>query len=178
MKTRAQNHNSSHADGSGFPYGNKAETLLTFPRLIPLWFFFLALLIPSSLPGQETEQWVFHSEVDGVNVYYQFSGCNEDPDPLDPAGALNVAGDQPPVSSVMLLKLENTNAVQVKVEWLKQLKTPSDESKSSLDISAGETRFSDCTDSPQVQLSAQPDDGYPVSVVEAVDLLNVVVIPY
>jgi hypothetical protein len=160
MKTAAQK-----------PGFNGKHAVLLHTRMVILSAIILSLLPPPAMA--QDQDFTLHSEISGVKVYYKLEDLDNTPDQSVAIDPLSIAEAEPVALSVVMLKMENTNDYGVSAEWFTQLKSENDGGTASLAIAAGETKYSESETSPTIMLSANPDDGYPVSVVESLGLLNI-----
>lgn len=138
--------------------------------LMALSILFSCLFLSSIVTAQvTTETWTLHSDISGVKVYYGIAECVVEPSPdamTDPT-ALSVG------TSVLLLKIDNSNTQSVAVSWNNELTTKADIARSTVEVDASSTSKIDCTKAPKLILSESEGDGRPVSVTEAIKLLSI-----
>lgn len=132
--------------------------LLKSKKLATCFFTaFLCILLSNSISAQtDTETvglWQLKNESNGVKTYYQVSNCNN--------------------NLVFLLKVENSSINDIKVSWKKEISKSEIENLFSILIPSNKTLITTCEQSPVVNLKKSLDGEFPVSMLEAVNLLVV-----
>jgi hypothetical protein len=128
---------------------------------------------PGPVEAQNPE-WNLLEEINGVKISIYESDCDRaldtvsDPTVLSDENALAEASKK-----TILLRFENTNTFQVDISWNNILRSDQNSPDSFLSLNGLGTSNTECIDSPVIQLTNEPNDGYPVSATEALSFLNI-----
>ncbi len=130
---------------------------------------------PRPVEAQNPE-WNLLEEINGVKISIYESDCDRaldvvsDPTVLSDENALAEASKK-----TILLRFENTNNYQVDISWNNILRSDQNSPDSFLSLNELGTINTECIDSPVIQLTNEPNDGYPVSATEALSFLNITI---
>lgn len=146
----------------------------------PKWLFTSLLLISFfGAQAQEEPTWNLLEKKNGVEIFFYESACGRELDVVtDPAILSDKDAMIEANKKSVLLRFENSNSTQVDISWNAILRSDQLTTDSFLSLPGLRSSETNCSDSPIMQLTSQPDDGYPVSATDALSFLNITISSY